>query len=108
MLYFASEINEKEYKLSLLAPTPHNLDKLETLFRQLGYRLRYEKGNFKTGACMIQNSKVVVVNRFLDTEAKIAALIDLVANLPLDPSAVKMDEKQKQLLMSIRQIKMEI
>lgn len=94
--------------MSLLAPTPHNLDKLETLFRQLGYRLRYEKGNFKTGACVIQNSKVVVVNRFLDTEAKIAALIDLVANLPLDPSAVKMDEKQKQLLMSIRQIKMEI
>lgn len=108
MLYFASEINEKEYKLSLLAPTPHNLDKLETLFRQLGYRLRYEKGNFKTGACVIQNSKVVVVNRFLDTEAKIAALIDLVATLPLDPGTAKMDEKQKQLLMNIRQIKMEI
>lgn len=92
----------------MLAATQHNLDKLENLFRQLGFRVRYEKGNFKTGACVLENSKVIVVNRFLNLEAKISALMDLLATLPLDQGTEALDEKQKQLLLSIRQIKLEI
>lgn len=107
LLYFAAESLLRN-TLTLLAATPHNLEKLENLFKQLGYRVRYEKGNFKTGACVLQNSKVVVVNRFIDTEAKIGALTDLMAVLPLDPVIGNLDEKQKQLLLSIRQIKLEI
>lgn len=92
----------------MLAGTQHNLEKLESLFRHLGFRVRYEKGNFKTGACVLQNSKVVVVNRFLDTAAKISALSELLAELPLDPASGNLEEKQKQLLLTIRQIKLEL
>ena len=89
--------------------TTHSLDKLERLFRQLGFRLRYEKGNFKTGACILQDSKVIVVNRFLDLEAKIQAMIDVLASMPLDNNLLdQLDDKQRQLLLSIKQTKLEI
>ncbi len=59
----------------MISITQYNLDKIEDLFSQLGYRVRYEKGNFKTGACVIQNSKVIVVNKFSNLEIKINSLI---------------------------------
>lgn len=89
--------------------TTHSLEKLERLFRQLGFRLRYEKGNFRTGACILQESRVIVVNRFLDLEAKIQALVEVLADLPLDTVALdQLDDKQRQFLLSIKQTKLEI
>ena len=41
----------------MLSLTPHTLEKLEILLKTAGYKVRYEKGNFKTGACLLQNSK---------------------------------------------------
>lgn len=74
----------------------------------MGFKVRYEKGNFKTGACVLQNSKVIVVNRFLDLEAKINALIELLNSLNITEGIEHLDEKQKQLLLGIRQKKLEI
>ncbi len=89
--------------------TTHSLEKLERLFRQLGFRLRYEKGNFRTGACILQESRVIVVNRFLDLEAKIQALVEVLADVPLDTVALdQLDDKQRQFLLSIKQTKLEI
>ncbi len=92
----------------MLTPTANNLEKLEALFKQLGYKVRYEKGNFKTGACVIQNSKVIVVNKFLDLEAKMNGLTELLSTLPVMDGAEVLDEKQKQLFLGIRQKKLEI
>ena len=36
------------------------LDKIEDLFKALGYKVRYERGNFKPGSCVLLASKVVV------------------------------------------------
>jgi hypothetical protein len=67
-----------------LSYTQHTLEKLELLLKALEYRVRYEKGNFKTGACLIENSKVVVVNKFSNTESKINALAELVQKIQVD------------------------
>lgn len=72
--------------------TQYNLDKIENLFNDLGYKVRYEKGNFKTGACVIQNSKVIVVNRFSNLEIKILSLIQLLKDFDLEKG--QLDEKQ--------------
>jgi|GEM_PF-323225 len=90
----------------LLPNTQHSLDKLESLLKDLGYRIRYEKGNFKTGACMLQNSKVVVVNRFSNLEVKIGSLVNILQDMQTDSSALS--EKQKQFLRSIKQTKLTI
>lgn len=90
----------------MLPNTTHTLDKLVDLLKDIGYKIRYEKGNFKTGACMIQHSKVVVVNRFSNLEMKISALVEILREVPADTGTL--DEKQKQLLRSIKQTKLTI
>ena len=70
----------------------------------MGYKVRYEKGNFKTGSCMLEHSRVVVVNRFSNIEVKINSLIELLRDIEPDTSAL--DEKQKQLYFTIKQTKL--
>lgn len=72
--------------------TQYNLDKIENLLSDLGYKVRYEKGNFKTGACVIQNSKVIVVNKFSNLEIKINSLILIIREFELNKE--ELDEKQ--------------
>jgi len=78
----------------VVSSTQYNLDKIEDLFDQLGYKVRYEKGNFKTGACVLQNTKVVVVNKFSNLEVKINSLILILKELELNPELLE----EKQLL----------
>ena len=84
-----------------LSITNHTLDKLESLLKALDYRVRYEKGNFKTGACLLENSRVVVVNKFSNLESKIQGLADLIGTLEVQDQLV--DDKQKQLLNQLKQ-----
>jgi len=66
--------------------TRHSLKKLEDIIRSLGYKVLYEKGNFKSGYCLVEQSHVIVINRFLDTDARIGLLLDIVeqAEMPLE------------------------
>lgn len=90
----------------MLTITTHTLEKLETLLRSAGYKVRYEKGNFKTGACMLLSSKVVVVNKFSNLESKINALAELVRELDFDLSLL--DEKQIAYLQQIKQTRLQL
>jgi len=89
----------------MLPITNHTLEKLEMLLKTTGYRIRYEKGNFKTGACLLQNSKVVVVNKFSGLESKILAISELALELDMDDNLL--DEKQGSFLKQIKQTKPE-
>ena len=93
-------------QVSTLNITNHTLEKLEQLLRSGGYRVRYEKGNFKTGACVLQNSKVVVINKFSNLESKIQSIIDLFTELELDYQLL--DEKQVALLHQVKQTKLQL
>ncbi|HEY8782215.1 MAG TPA: hypothetical protein VIM16_11395 [Mucilaginibacter sp.] len=89
----------------MLTVTNHTLEKLEMLLKTSGYRVRYEKGNFKTGACLLQNSRVVVVNKFSGLESKILAISELARDLDIDYNLL--DEKQVAFLQQIKQTKLE-
>jgi hypothetical protein len=89
----------------MLTITNHTLEKLEILLRTAGYRVRYEKGNFKTCACLLQSSRVVVINKFSGLESKILAISELVRDLDIDISLL--DEKQTAFLHQLKQIKLE-
>lgn len=60
--------------------TQNTLDKVERVIEEGGYIIRYERGTFQSGFCILQEKKVVVLNKFLQTEGRINTLIDL---LPL-------------------------
>ncbi len=50
------------------------LHELEDIAKRLGYRLRYEKGNFVGGDCRVRQEKILVINKFLPIEGRIATL----------------------------------
>ena len=62
----------------------HFLNKLEDVFSESDYILRYEKGNFKSGYCIIKDTKVVVVNKFYSLEGKVNCLVDILKTIDLD------------------------
>ena len=66
--------------------TPTTLNKLEQLFREGGFVIRYEKGNFKAGYCILLDKKVVVINKYFDTESRINSLLEIFSQIELDES----------------------
>lgn len=50
------------------------LTELEETAKKLGYRVRYEKGTFIGGGCRVHQDKILVVNKFLPVEGKIATI----------------------------------
>ncbi|TCV11583.1 hypothetical protein EDC17_102740 [Sphingobacterium alimentarium] len=77
----------------MVSITQYNLDKIENLLLDLGYKVRYEKGNFRTGACVIQHTKVIVVNKFSNLEIKINSLIQLLREFDVSKEDLN-DDKQ--------------
>lgn len=65
--------------------TKHFLDKLENLFASSEYVLRYEKGSFKSGYCILKDTKIVIVNKYFPLEGKINTLVDILSELQLEP-----------------------
>jgi len=90
----------------MLTITNHTLEKLEMLLKTTGYRVRYEKGNFKTGACLLQNSRVVVINKFSGLESKILSIAELAQTLEMDYNLL--DEKQLAFVQALKQTKLEL
>jgi galactitol-specific phosphotransferase system IIB component len=72
----------------LLPFTQSSLTKLEEFFKEQGYKVRYEKGSFRTGACMLQTTKVVVVNKFSNLEIKIQSLWNILLDIEIDSEAI--------------------
>ena len=94
------------FLILMLTITNHTLEKLELLLKTTGYRIRYEKGNFKTGACLLQNSKMIVVNKFSGLESKILAISELARDLEMDITLL--DEKQFAFLQQLKQTKLDL
>lgn len=83
--------------------TATTLDKIEKIFERNGYAVRYERGNFKAGYCLLLEKKVVVVNKFFDTEARINCLIEILPEIQTDASAL--EENLRDLYQKIIQIR---
>lgn len=70
------------------------LDKIIKLLNEVGYELRFEKGNFNSGFCILEHKKVVVVNKFLDLEGRINTLSDIIPLLKIDPNMLSVESKK--------------
>ncbi len=75
--------------------TTTTLKKLETLLEELAYTVRYEKGNFQSGYCVVQDKKIAVVNKFYDTEGRINCLLEILNSLEID--ATQLSEKSAKV-----------
>lgn len=79
--------------------TQSTLDKLEVIPEESGYVLRYERGNFQSGYCILESKKVVVLNKFLQTEGRINTLLDLIPQLEIN--ADMLSEESRKLYNNI-------
>lgn len=68
--------------------TQGTLKKIEAAFTEIGYTVRYEKGNFQSGYCLVENRSIAVVNKFFDTEARINTLLDILSSLQYDETVL--------------------
>ena len=82
--------------------TQHILDKIEKVIEESGYVIRYERGTFQSGYCILQDKKVVVLNKFFQTEGRINTLIDLMPQLNISFDALTHEsQKMYEEVMSV-------
>jgi hypothetical protein len=72
----------------------NTLTKLEKMVEDAGYVIRYERGTFQSGYCILESRKVVVLNKFLQTEGRINTLLDLLPILQVDVMALSPEAKK--------------
>ena len=86
--------------------TRHFLNKLEDIFSETDYILRYEKGNFKSGYCILNDSKVAVINKYYTQEGKINCLVDILKQIEVNTD--NLTEKNRDLYLELTQTKLEL
>jgi hypothetical protein len=91
----------KAVSLHPVKATKQLQEKLEALMKVLDFKVRYEKGNFKSGYCIIEEQNVAVINKFFPMESKVGALIEILRTIEVDES--KLDETQRKLLHKVQQ-----
>ena len=77
------------------------LHKLEDIFTESNFHLRYEKGNFKSGYCILKSKNIIIVNKYYPIEGKINVLVDILKTLVIDTS--ELSEKNKALYSDLTQ-----
>lgn len=77
------------------------LTRLEDMVAESDYTLRYEKGNFKSGFCVLKEQKIMIINKFYTTEGKINALLEILKGVKLDPA--RFTEKSLKLYTELTQ-----
>ena len=79
--------------------TRHSLKKLETLFEEIEFTIRYEKGNFNSGYAIVEDRNIIVINKFYDVEGRINVLLDIMGQteVPAEALSEKSLKLYKQL-----------
>ncbi len=72
----------------------YTLNRLEKILEEAGYVVRYERGSFQSGYCILEEKKVVVLNKFLNTEGRINTLIDLLPALQVTYELLTVDAQK--------------
>ena len=70
------KIKEKEFE--------DTLQDLKALAAQLGASIRFEKGDFKGGYCILKESKVIVINKITNLQRKVMILSAALKELGVD------------------------
>ena len=74
--------------------TQTTLNKLEKILDEAGDVIRYERGSFQSGYCILEDKKVVVLNKFLIPEGRINTLMDIIPTININYDLLK-HESQK-------------
>ena len=67
-------------------------NKLESILISQDYKVRFEKGNFKSGYCIINKNKIVIINKYFTIEGKINSLIEIINKINIQEKKCSNDQ----------------
>ncbi|MEO1450690.1 MAG: hypothetical protein AAFV07_14265 [Bacteroidota bacterium] len=74
--------------------TRNTQEKLQNILKSQEYSIRYERGNFQGGYCVVQDQKIIVINKFHPLEGKINTLVEIIRDLEIDESLLSPDQQK--------------
>jgi len=74
--------------------TKTNLKKIEEIFISNEFSIRYERGQFQSGYCVLRDKKIIVVNKFFKEKGRIECLLDIIQHIDLDESKISLEGKK--------------
>lgn len=90
----------------LVKYSKHFLNKLEDLIAETDYMLRYERGNFTSGWCILRDTRIIIVNKYFATDGKINCLLDIIKSLEIKTD--KLSDKNRKLYEELAQTTLEL
>ena len=73
-------------------------NELKELFEKLGYKLVLDKGSFSTGDCLLEDEKMVVINKNKPYENRVKILCNILSKIDTDSIYIK--PKIRELIIS--------
>ncbi len=70
------------------------LEELEKFVRGLGITLRYERGDFEGGYCVLKEQKMIVINKIANTQKRISLLAQSIVEMGIDESLMSPTVKE--------------
>lgn len=70
------------------------LDKLQLILSESNYIIRFESGTFQSGWCLLQQKKIVVLNKFLNVEGRINILLEIIPQLQISFDALTLQSQK--------------
>ncbi len=67
----------------------HTLHELEDIVERLGYKMRYEKGNFEGGYCLLKESRLFVINSRKEAVRKVSIIAKNLKEIGIDQIFIK-------------------
>ena len=89
------KIKEKEFE--------EIIQDLKNLALQMGAEVRFEKGDFKGGYCILKDSKVIVVNKMANLQRKVMILSMALKELGIDK--IYLTPKLREIIDEMAEIK---
>lgn len=84
-------------KLQLVEPkfNKKSLENLEAIYQDLGYAIRYEKGTFQSGFCVLEDQKIVLINKFFDVHGRVYSLLDILNQLKVEVTELSEENRKR-------------
>lgn len=60
------------------------IDELKEIALQKGIKVRFEKGDFNGGYCILKSDRIIVINKLAQTQRKLLILVEALKEIGID------------------------
>lgn len=79
-----------------MSSTKAEIVRLESIVKQNGFLVRYERGSFTSGHCIVNDKKIIIINKFFKPKARIETLKQIIELLNFKESFTETEEYQTE------------